>query len=101
MNETVRVLIVDDEDRFRATTAAILTRRGFEVKAVGSGIEAIEEVKQAAFDVVVLDVRMPGMDGNEALHEIKNVAPDTAVLMLTGHGTPESALEGLHDGVFD
>lgn len=101
MNNVIRVLIVDDEERFRATTAAILTRRGFEVKAVGSGIEAIEEVKQTAFDVVVLDVRMPGMDGNEALREIKNVASDIAVIMLTGHGTPESALEGLRDGVFD
>lgn len=101
MNDTIRVLIVDDEDRFRATTAAILTRRGFEVKAVGSGAEAIEEVKQTAFDVVILDVRMPGMDGNEALREIKNVAPDIAVLMLTGYGTLESVRESLRDGISD
>ena len=101
MNESIRVLIVDDEDRFRATTAAILTRRGFEVKAVGSGIEAIEEVKQTAFEVVVLDVTMPGMDGNEALREIKNVAPDIAVLMLTGHGTSASVLDSLRDGISD
>ncbi|HUT11314.1 MAG TPA: response regulator [Thermoguttaceae bacterium] len=99
--DAIRVLIVDDEDRFRATTAAILARRGFDVKAVGSGIEAIEQIKQAAFDVVVLDVQMPGMDGNEALREIKNVAPDIAVLMLTGHGTPESVLESLRDGITD
>ena len=101
MNETIRVLIVDDEERFRETTAAILERRGFEVKAVGSGIEAIEEIRKDGVDVVVLDLAMPGMDGNETLCEIKNIKPDLAVLMLTGHGTPESALEGLREGVFD
>jgi len=97
----IRVLIVDDEERFRETTAAILTRRGFEARAVGSGIEAIEEIRKDDIDVVVLDVQMPGMDGNEALREIKNIKPDVAVLMLTGQGTPGSALEGLRDGIAD
>jgi len=101
VNNAIRVLIVDDEERFRATTAAILTRRGFEVKAVGSAMEAIAEIKKNDVDVVVLDVRMPGMDGHEALREIKERKPDVAVLMLTGYGTPESAVEGLRDGVFD
>ena len=101
MAEKIRVLIVDDEERFRETTAAILERRGFEVKAVGSGLEAIEEIRRDGIDVVVLDLAMPGMDGNETLCEIKNVKPELAVLMLTGHGTPESALEGLREGVFD
>ena len=101
MNETIRVLFVDDEDRFREATAAILARRGFEVTAVENGIEAIGEVKQAVFDVVVLDVQMPGMDGNEALREIKTVAPDVAVIMLTGRGTHDSVLDGLRDGISD
>ena len=101
MNRTIRVLIVDDEERFRTTTVAILARRGFEAKAVGSGFEAVEQVKKGEFDVVVLDVQMPGMDGNRALRDIKKTKPDTAVLILTGHGTPGSALAGLHDGVFD
>ncbi|MFC1597352.1 response regulator [Planctomycetota bacterium] len=101
MAENIRVLIVDDEERFRETTAAILERRGFEVKAAGSGIEAIEEIRKDGIDVVVLDLAMPGMDGNETLCEIKKIKPDLAVLMLTGHGTPESALEGLREGVFD
>jgi DNA-binding response OmpR family regulator len=101
MNQSIRVLIVDDEERFRETTAAILERRGFEVKAVGSGIEAIEEIKNNKIDVVVLDQKMPGMDGNEVLCEIKELRPAMAVLMLTGHGTPETALQGLRDGLFD
>ncbi|RJP74682.1 MAG: response regulator [Candidatus Abyssobacteria bacterium SURF_17] len=97
----IRVLIVDDEERFRATTASILKKRGFEVIAVGSGIEALEEIKKRPLDVVVLDVKMPGMDGNEALREIKKVKPEIEVIMLTGHGTLESAFEGLREGVFD
>ena len=97
----IRVLIVDDEERFRETTAGILRRRGFETTAVGSGTEAIDEVKRAAIDVVVLDIKMPGMDGITALREIRKIKPDLAVIMLTGHGTPESALERLRDGVFD
>jgi DNA-binding response OmpR family regulator len=99
--ENIKVLIVDDEERFRANTAAILNRRGFETTAVGSGIEAIGRVKQESFDVVVLDVKMPGMDGNEALREIKRIKPELRVIMLTGHGTLKSALEGLREGVFD
>lgn len=99
--ETIRVLIVDDEERFRANTAAILKKRGFTVTAVGGGIEAIEEVKKIPLDVVILDVKMPGMDGNEALRHIKSIKPDLEVIMLTGHGTPESALAGLREGVFD
>lgn len=101
MTDMIRVLMVDDEERFRETTGAILQRRGFAVKTVGSGIEAVNEVTNNEFDVVVLDVQMPDMDGNEALREIKNIKPDLAVLMLTGQGTPRSALEGLCDGVAD
>ena len=97
----IRVLMVDDEERFRETTRAILERRGFDVTAVGDGVQAVDAVREDEFDVVILDLKMPRMDGNEALREIKNLRPDIQVIMLTGHGTVESALAGLQDGVFD
>lgn len=97
----INLLIVDDEERFRKTTAAILERRGFAVSAVPGGLEAVEEIKKNRFEVVILDLKMPGMDGNQVLRELKKIEPEIEVIMLTGHGTPESALYGLKDGVFD
>ena len=99
--ETIHVLIVDDEERFRANTAAILRKRGFSVTAAGSGSEALEEIRKGPYHVVILDIKMPGMDGHEVLREIKKLKPDLEVIMLTGHGTPESAVAGLREGVFD
>ncbi len=96
----IRVLIVDDEERFRATATANLQKRGFEITAVGSGDEAIEVIQKDEIDVVVLDVMMPGMDGNETLLKIKMLKPDLEVIMLTGHGTIQSALKGWRDQVF-
>ncbi|NQU07161.1 MAG: response regulator [Candidatus Abyssubacteria bacterium] len=99
-NEMINVLLVDDEDRFRVTTAATLKRRGFQVTAVGSGLEAIEEVKKGLIDVVILDVKMPGMDGHMTLRDMRKIQPDVEVIMLTGYGGLSSALEGWHEGVF-
>ncbi len=96
----IRVLVVDDEERFRLTATATLSHRGFEVEAVGGGPEAIDFLKNHDVDVVVLDVKMPGMDGNEALREIKILKPDLAVIMLTAHGTVDSAIAGWRDEVF-
>ncbi len=99
-NDSVSVLIVDDEERFRITTKATLERRGFQVSTASTGLEAIEEVKKRDIDVVVLDVKMPGMDGHATLHELKRIKPDIEVIMLTGHGSLDSAAEGWHEGVF-
>jgi len=99
--DTIKVLIVDDEDRFRATTGALLRKRGFEVSDAPGGSAAIELIKKTDIDVVILDVRMPGMDGNIALREIKKIKPEAQVIMLTGYGAPDSALPSLRDGVFD
>lgn len=93
--------MVDDEEQFRATTSKILTRRGYETTVAESGEEAIEILKKSPQDVVVLDIRMPGMDGLDALAQIKKIGPDVRVIMLTGHGGGESAKESLEHGAFD
>jgi DNA-binding NtrC family response regulator len=96
----IRVLIVDDEERFRTTTRTALEKRGFLVRTVGRGVEAVEEIRTGGIDVVVLDIRMPGMDGHAVLREINNLGSDAKVIMLTAYGSMDSALEGLRDNVF-
>jgi DNA-binding NtrC family response regulator len=99
--ESVRVLLVDDEDDFRTTLANRLRKRKMEVAEAESGRSAINLLKQGIFDVVVLDVRMPGMDGIETLKEIKRIDPPMEVIMLTGHASVESGIEGMRLGAFD
>lgn len=101
MTQKIKVLMVDDEPRFRQTTASLLTRKGFDTTIAASGEEAIEIIQQSPQDVVVLDVKMTGMDGHEALAEIKKIAPETQVIMLTGHGTPDSASNSRKLAAFD
>jgi CheY-like chemotaxis protein len=97
----IRVLMVDDEEQFRATTSKILTRKGYATTMAGSGEEAIEVLRKNPQDVVILDIKMPGMDGHRTLVEIKKMAPDLPVIMLTGHGAMESAKESLKGGAYD
>lgn len=101
MESKIRVLMVDDEPRFRETTARLLNHRGFETTIAGSGEEAIDLLATAPHDVVVLDIRMPGMDGHQALSAIKKQHPDTQVIMLTGHGTTSSARAALAQEAYD
>jgi CheY-like chemotaxis protein len=101
MAEKIKVLMVDDEAQFRATTSKILSRRGYETTMAGSGEEAIEILRKTRHDVVILDIKMPGMDGLEALAEIKTIDPDAQVIMLTGHGTVDSARKSLKRDAFD
>jgi CheY-like chemotaxis protein len=100
MSKKIKVLMVDDEAQFRATTERILTRRGFQTIMAASGEEALKKLDQKP-DVVVLDIKMPGMDGHETLREIKKRLPDLPVIILTGHGALPSALEAREKGAFD
>jgi len=100
MGDKIKVLMVDDEEKFRSTTEKILQRKGFETVLAASGEEAITKLDEQP-DVVVLDVKMPGMDGHQALEEIKKRSPDVPVIMLTGHGALPSAKEALQKGAFD
>ena len=101
MTEQIRVLMVDDEEQFRTTTARILNRRGFATTMAASGAEAMDILTQTPHHVVVLDIRMPGMDGIQALEEIRRIAPQAKVIMLTGHGGEASARTSLAHGAFD
>jgi DNA-binding NtrC family response regulator len=96
------ILLVDDEAPFVETMAKRLEKRNFEITTALSGEEALEQIaKKPGIEVVILDVKMPGMDGIETLAEIKRKHPLLEVVMLTGHGTIESAVEGLKQGAFD
>jgi len=95
------VLVVDDEDRFRTTLAKMLAFEGLQVAAAAGGQEALKELAARPYDVVLLDVRMPGMSGVEALREIKKLSPLTEVIVLTGHASLDDALEIIRLGGFD
>ncbi len=96
-----RVLIVDDEKEFTETLSDRLTMRDYDTTVSFSGEDAIDKVKGYNFDVVILDVSMPGMSGIEVLSEIKKIKPLTEVIMLTGHATVETAIEGMKLGAHD
>lgn len=101
MPDKIRILMVDDEAKFRETTSKILQKKGFETTMAGTGEEAVEILKKMTQDVVILDIRMPGMDGHQALSLIKEIQPDVRVIMLTGHGDAESAKTALKKGAYD
>jgi len=96
-----RILIVDDEKEFVDSLAERLSMRDYDITTSFSGQEAVEKLKGYNFDVVILDVAMPGMDGIATLREIKKLKPLTEVLMLTGNATVETAVEGMKLGALD
>lgn len=100
MSGKIKVLMVDDEAPFRKTTEKILSKKGFETIMAADGREALEKLDQNP-DVIILDIRMPGMDGHAVLAKIRETHPDTPVIMLTGHGALPSAREALSKGAFD
>jgi len=97
----IRVLLVDDEKEFVDALAERLRIRNVYVSAVFSGEEALNQLDEFNFDVVILDVSMPGLSGIETLKKIKKKKPITEVLMLTGQGTIDTAIEGMKQGAFD
>jgi DNA-binding NtrC family response regulator len=96
-----KILLVDDETVFTQNMAKLLTSRGYVVTAVNSGDAAIQALEEKDFDVVVLDLKMPGMDGITTLKEIKKLGLFTETLILTGHGSIDTALEAIKIGAYD
>lgn len=101
MVEAIRVLLVDDEAEFLETLVKRLKKRRVDVQGVRSGEEALEFIRRQPVDVVVLDVKMPGMDGIQTLKAIKSMDPLVEVIMLTGHASVEVAIQGMELGAFD
>ena len=99
--EALKVLLVDDEIEFVETLLKRLKKRGLDVTTAGNGEEALSRLELNPADVVVLDVKMPGMDGIDVLREIKSRCPLVEVIMLTGHANVEVAIQGMELGAFD
>jgi DNA-binding NtrC family response regulator len=100
MNE-FNVLVVDDEEEFRDMTIKRLNKRGLHAEGAESGNKALEILEKSRIDVVLLDVKMPGMDGIETLRHIRNLKPLVEVVLLTGHASVDSGIEGMKLGAFD
>jgi DNA-binding NtrC family response regulator len=97
----IRVLLVDDQEEFVQLMTERLTMRDYDVTSSSSGEEALEKVKGYNFDVVILDMLMPGIDGIETLREIKSMKPLTEVIVLTAHAAVDTAIAGMKLGAFD
>ena len=96
-----RVLLVDDEEEFVSALSERLMLRGIEVDSALNGEEALALMVERVFEVVILDVMMPGLGGLEVLKQIKSTYPNTQVILLTGHGATREGIEGMRLGAFD
>ena len=98
---TANILVVDDEKAARKSLADILRLEGYDVTAVEDGPNALKLLEDQAFDLMLLDIRMPGMDGIEVMQKSLEISSDMQIIMLTAHGSMESAIEALRYGAHD
>ena len=96
-----RILVVDDEDAIRTALGRLFTRLGHQVSEAASGPEALTHLARENFDLVILDLKMPQMEGTEVLQAAQAIAPDTVFIILTAYGTLDSAMIGVRHGAFD
>jgi DNA-binding NtrC family response regulator len=96
-----KILLVDDEVEFASALAERLQLRNYDVKTANNALEALSVIHTHLPDVIILDLKIPGMDGIETLKTIKKIDPTIEVIMLTGHGDVESVAEGMKSGVFE
>ena len=96
-----KILIVDDDKSIRKTLRDILEFEKYEIDEAADGLECIVKIKQSSFDVIIMDVKMPRMDGMEAIEKIQHLAPDTPVVMISGNGNIDTAVEAVKKGAFD
>ena len=101
MGTPIHVLLVDDEAIFTKNISKLLKNRGYQVAAVNDGYSAIRELEKYPFDVMILDLKMPGIDGITTIRESIKLGLFTKTLVLTGHGSIDSALEAMKMGAYD
>lgn len=98
---TAKILVVDDEKTARETLADILRLEGYSITVATTGQEALEILAESPFDIMLLDIKMPGVDGMEVLRQVSEIGPNMIVILLTAHGSMESAIEALRQSVHD
>lgn len=98
---TVRVLLADDDESFRRVQEYHLTQAGYSVTSCSDGDAALDSFREKLQDVVITDIRMPGLDGLELMARLKAISAETPVVIVTGHGTIEAAVEAMRQGAFD
>lgn len=96
-----KILLVDDEKSIRKTLREILEFEKYEVQEAADGLDALAQVKKTNFDVILLDIKMPKMDGMDTLERLRILVPDIPVIMISGHGTIETAVEAVREGAYD
>src|SRR5690606_25317780 len=96
-----RVLIVDDEEAIRRTLKDILTFEKFSVDEAKDGLDGLAKIKKNEYDVVLMDIKMPNMDGMDALERLQDIQPDLPVIMISGHANIDNAVEAVKKGAFD
>jgi DNA-binding NtrC family response regulator len=95
------ILIIDDEKAIRKTLSEILSYEGYKIEEAGDGEEGLKRFKEKAYDVVLCDIKMPKLDGIEFLDKAREANPDVPVIMISGHGTIETAVEAVKKGAYD
>src|SRR5690348_8685320 len=101
VSTTAKILIVDDEPGVLLTTTAILQQEGYDVEPAATGTEAVEAIRQRHYDLVLTDLKMPGIDGLGVLAEVRKRSPLTVTVMMTGYGSVNSALDAVQLGAYE
>ena len=101
MTEKIRVLVVDDEKVVRDGCQRVLTPKGYDVLMAENGQQAMKVLEKGSIDLVLLDLKMPVMSGEDVLEKVRDLYPDIPVIIITGHGTIDTAVECMKKGAYD
>lgn len=100
-NQKINILLIDDEEEFISTLAERLELRGYQCRTAGDGESGIQMIENESFDIAILDLMMPGLNGLDTLRQIKTTNKELPVILLTGHGSTKDGMEGMRLGAFD